>query len=103
MLKNIANSVPALTPFTSVSLGVWSRLGMSEWRRALLAPDLPHTLAVRERVLYGQLTGLNPLNHRDEFSRPALRHGILNSPVQSERCVQGYLAHKKTPPPRTLP
>jgi hypothetical protein len=32
----------------------------------------------RERVLYG----LNPLNHRDELSGPALRHGSLNSLFQ---------------------
>ena len=35
--------------------------------------------AERERVLYGQPTGPNPLNHRDDFSRPALRHGSLHS------------------------
>ena len=33
----------------------------------------------RERVLYRHPTGPNPLNHRDDFSRPALRHGSLNS------------------------
>ena len=40
----------------------------------------------RERVLYWQPTGPNPLNHRDDFrddfSRPALRHGSLNSLFQ---------------------
>ena len=30
----------------------------------------------RERVLYSQPTDPNPLTHRDEFSRPALRHGV---------------------------
>ena len=35
--------------------------------------------AQSERVLYGQPTGPNPLNHRYHFSRPALRHGSLNS------------------------
>ena len=32
----------------------------------------------RESVLYWQPTGPNPLNHRDNFSRQALRHGCLN-------------------------
>jgi len=36
----------------------------------------------RERVLYWQPTGPNPHNHRDDFSRPALRHGSLNSLFQ---------------------
>ena len=36
----------------------------------------------RERVLYSQSTGPNQLNHPDDFSRPALRHGILNSLFQ---------------------
>ena len=39
----------------------------------------------RERVLYCQPTGPNPLNHRDDFSRPALRHGSLNQ--GADRCV----------------
>ena len=30
-----------------------------------------------ERVLYLQPTGPNPLNHRDNFSGPALRHDSL--------------------------
>ena len=37
---------------------------------------------VRERVPYWQPTGPNPLNHRDDFSRPALRHGSLNFLLQ---------------------
>jgi len=41
-----------------------------------LAPDQPHG---GERILYWQPTGPNPLDHRDDFSRPALRHGRLNS------------------------
>jgi len=36
----------------------------------------------RERVLYWHPTGPNPLHHRDDFSRPALRHGSLNSLFQ---------------------
>jgi len=32
----------------------------------------------KDRFLYWQPTGPNPLNHRDGFSRPALRHGSLN-------------------------
>ena len=38
----------------------------------------------RKRLLYWQLSGPNPLNHRDDFSRPALRHGNLNS---LPRCI----------------
>ena len=33
----------------------------------------------KERVLYLQLTGPDPLYHRDDLSRPALRHRNLNS------------------------
>ena len=36
----------------------------------------------RGKVLYWQPTGPNPLNHRDDFSGPALRHGSLNSLFQ---------------------
>ena len=32
----------------------------------------------REKVLYRQPTGLNPLNHRDDSSGPALHHGCLD-------------------------
>ena len=35
--------------------------------------------APRERVLHRQATSPNPLDHRDEFSRPALRHARLKS------------------------
>ena len=38
----------------------------------------------RERVLYGQPTGPNPLHHRDDFSGLALRHGSFNSLFQVE-------------------
>ena len=44
----------------------------------------------KERVLDRQPIGLNPLNRRDEFSRPALRHGSLNSLFQ----VASYLLFK---------
>ena len=33
----------------------------------------------RERLIYSQPTGPDPLNHYDDLSRPALRHGSLNS------------------------
>jgi len=36
----------------------------------------------RERVLYRQHSDPNQLNHRDDFGRPALRHGSLNSLFQ---------------------
>jgi hypothetical protein len=34
--------------------------------------------AQRERVLYRQATGRNPLNHQDDFSGPALRPDTLS-------------------------
>ena len=43
----------------------------------------------RERILYWQPTGLNPLNHRDDLSGPALRHWSLNSLFQGERGFPG--------------
>jgi hypothetical protein len=36
----------------------------------------------RVKVIYCQATNPNPLNHRDVFSRPALRHDSLNSLLQ---------------------
>ena len=42
-----------------------------------------------ERVLYCQPTGPYPLNHRDDFSRPALRHGSLNF-FYSKRTQVGF-------------
>ena len=81
------------------------------------APRLPAplprgwTVSIKERVFNQQPAGPNPLNHRDDFSGPALRHESLNS-----LCVQylpgrprafgpkalnpqGCLAHNKLPPP----
>ena len=49
------------------------------------------TGAGAERVIHWQLTCPNPLNHRDNFSRPALRHGTLNSRFQ----VALYLPSKQ--------
>ena len=54
-------------------------------REEVLARALPRPArAVRlvqgvQEVLYSQPTGLNPLSHREDFIRPALRHGKLNS------------------------
>ena len=45
-----------------------------------------------ERVSYRQPTGPNPLNHRDEFSRPALRHGSLNAHLAGDYTI--YCANK---------
>ena len=39
--------------------------------------------AQRERVLHWQPTGPNQLTHRDYVSKPALRHGSLNSLFQT--------------------
>ena len=37
------------------------------------------TMVEKERLLNRQPTDPNSLHHRDDFSRPALRHGSLNS------------------------
>ena len=47
----------------------------------------------RERVVYGQPTGPNPLNHQDEFSRPALRHGGFNSLFQEDSVPEVCSVH----------
>jgi hypothetical protein len=75
----------------ALSLAIWARpsgqprLFPLKSRRMsfLVGVSLPNMSASeRGRLLYRQLTGPNPLNHRHEFSRPALRHGSLNSPFQ---------------------
>jgi hypothetical protein len=38
--------------------------------------------AATERLIHWQPTGPNPLHHRDDFSRPARRHGSLISLLQ---------------------
>ena len=43
----------------------------------------------RKRLLYRQPTGPNPLHHRDDFSRPALRHGSLNIPFRVDFYLPG--------------
>ena len=64
-------------------LGGRKRVGLEEEEIDVLL-DVPHQLhdPCRERLLYGQPTGPSPLNHRDGVSRPALRHGSLNSLFQ---------------------
>ena len=53
------------------------------WNLGTPTPKLTfHTRSKREIVLYLQPTGPNPLNHRNYFSGPALRHGSLNSLFQ---------------------
>ena len=47
----------------------------------------------RERVLYWQPTGPNPLHHRDDFVRPALRHGSLHSLLQVAFYLPNFLDH----------
>ena len=44
-----------------------------------------------ERVFPSQLTGPNPPNHRNDFSRPALRHGASNCLFQSALHVPSLL------------
>jgi hypothetical protein len=44
-------------------------------------------LVETERVIYLEPTGPNPLHHRDDFRRPALRHGSLNSIFQVAFCL----------------
>jgi len=48
----------------------------------------------RERDLYSQPTGPNPLNHRDDFSRPASRHGSLNSLFQVALYLPSYTGYE---------
>ena len=43
---------------------------------------LPAPRSYRERVIHRQPTGPNPLHYRDNFGRPALRHGIFDSLFQ---------------------
>ena len=51
--------------------------GMSGARRVTIIRE-PSYPPCRERVLYWYPTGPNPLNHLDDFSRPALLHWSLN-------------------------
>ena len=44
----------------------------------------------RERVLYSPPTGPNPLHRRDDFRRPALRHGSFNSLFQVAVCLPSW-------------
>ena len=71
----------------SIYLLVPGRGGRAEVRRRAFLPPAQSRKSVksRERVidfLYWQPTGPNPLDHRDDFSRPALRHGSSNSLFQ---------------------
>ena len=61
---------------TKVKCWLWKKLQLvaEAWVEANAACCLQ-----RERVLDWQPTGPNPLDHRDDYSRPALRHGSLNS------------------------
>ena len=47
----------------------------------------------RERQLYRQPTGPNPINPRDDFSRPALRHRSLIDFSSCRTCTFLLLAH----------
>jgi hypothetical protein len=49
------------------------------WASTATHARIAPTAAERESVMDRQPTGPNPLNDRDDFSRPALRHGSLNS------------------------
>ena len=61
--------------YKSIKKGLLIRARVVKW--------LSQVLAMRtERVLHRKLTGPNPLNHRDDLSRPALRHGSVNSLFQ---------------------
>ena len=100
--RNRSNSRPELRhlPGLAAGAGGWVRLRSNRSlkgrrsrarrprrfrpSRSLCAPTPPPRRTARlyqqrERVHYGQPTGPNPLNHRDDFSRPALRDGRLNS------------------------
>ena len=49
-----------------------------------------HLCLSRERLLYRQSTGPNPLSHRDDFARPALRHESLNPLFQVALYLPSY-------------
>jgi len=68
----------------------------------------PHQPVYRERVLHAQPTGPNPLNHRDDFSGPALHHRSMNSLFQVaiylpssylRTCCEPPVPHRHAPPP----
>ena len=52
------------------------------WASTATHARIAPTAAERESVMDRQPTGPNPLNDRDDFSRPALRHGSFNSLFQ---------------------
>ena len=56
----------------------------------LTAPTAP----IRERVMYCQPTGPNPLNHRDGFSRRVLRRWSLNSLFQVALYLPSQCTHE---------
>ena len=51
--------------------------------------------AERDRVLYWQPTGPNPLNRRDDFSSPVLRHLRLNSVLQVALYLPSYTCKER--------
>ena len=83
-------------PLSSMSFGDrlrvnWGTTRAEDARGTLTQSYISPSLLVYEEELsanpereffYWQPTGPNPLNHRDDFSRPALRHGSLNSLFQ---------------------
>ena len=61
---------------------------------------LSHALpSQRKSFLIDKPTCPNPLNHRDVFSGPVLRHGSLNPPFQ----VPLHLPSQSSPPTHSLP
>jgi len=49
-----------------------------------------HILAAEIEFFIGNLLGPNPLNHQNDFSRPALRHGNLISLLQVALYLRSY-------------
>ena len=76
------------------------RLGTRKSRDALHQATRPWTSTVQrlvaclplvlKRARYRQPTGPNPLNTRDDFGKPALRHGSLNSLFQVALYLPSY-------------
>ena len=61
--------------------GFTAKVITSDKRHSTAFP-LPPRGARKERVLYRQPIGPNPLNHRDNFNKSASHHGILSSLFQ---------------------
>ena len=86
-----------LTASEKLTTAKWTRQQLGS-TRAASTPLTPQ----RERILYCQPTGPNPLNHRDSFSRSALRHGSSNLLFQVALYLAAWFHHSTINPPQAL-